>query len=102
MSPQLTIPDFKEIRSAASLKKLLSFINDAIEQDLIEQYWIPDGGKIGINTSETVLEVVTSGVWPDHIEWYFLWKETGAKYHLSVETYHGSGGTWERLNGESH
>ena len=102
MSSRLIIPDSKEIGSASALRELLDFLDGAIEENLIEQYWRSDDEQIGGNTPETVREIVSSGTWPDHIDWYFLWKETGNRYHLSVETYHGAGGSWERLDGTAH
>jgi len=42
-----------------------------------------------------ILDVPEHGPWPDFIEACFD-DATGAKYRLSVETYHGTGGVWER------
>ena len=35
------------------------------------------------------------GTWPDYIEYYFRCIACDQAFRLAVETYHGSGGTWE-------
>jgi hypothetical protein len=40
--------------------------------------------------------VSDGGPWLDYIEAYFESPTTGARYKLSVETYHGAGGSWGR------
>ena len=41
-------------------------------------------------------EISEAGPWPDYVE-MFLEDDSGYRYHLAVETYHGAGGSWTRL-----
>ena len=39
-----------------------------------------------------------NGPWPDYIEHHFECNGCGQRFRLAVETYHGTGGTWEPLD----
>ncbi|MEO1278242.1 MAG: hypothetical protein AAFV77_04730 [Planctomycetota bacterium] len=41
--------------------------------------------------------ITHQGPWPDLVYLEFRHSGTGKRYVLSVETYHGSGGTWEEV-----
>jgi hypothetical protein len=45
---------------------------------------------------EELIAVPDEGPWPDYLEAHFE-DRTGARYKLSVETYHGAGGSWRKL-----
>jgi hypothetical protein len=40
--------------------------------------------------------VPDEGPWPDYVEAYFVDRH-GKQYKLTVETYHGAGGSWRRV-----
>jgi hypothetical protein len=46
--------------------------------------------------SADLSSIPDQGPWPDYLEAYFEDRQ-GALYKLSVETYHGAGGSWTRL-----
>jgi hypothetical protein len=48
-------------------------------------------------SEEEINKIPEDGPWPDYIEMFFEDARSGERYRLSVETYHGSGGTWERV-----
>ena len=43
-----------------------------------------------------------SGPWPDHIQCHFRCASCACEFRLTAETYHGSGGSWERIGGRSN
>jgi len=45
---------------------------------------------VGIN------QIADEGPWPDYIELRFKQVPDGKRFKLSVETYHGAGGSWTR------
>lgn len=46
--------------------------------------------------STRLVEISEEGPWPDYLE-ALLEDARGNRYRLSVETYHGTGGSWTRL-----
>ena len=47
-------------------------------------------------SEEAISKIPDDGPWPDYIEMHFEDAKSGERYRLSVETYHGAGGSWER------
>ncbi|MEW6643054.1 MAG: hypothetical protein AB1586_21295 [Pseudomonadota bacterium] len=45
---------------------------------------------------DDVTSVPDEGPWPDYVEAYFE-DRSGQRYKLTVETYHGAGGSWEKV-----
>jgi hypothetical protein len=41
-------------------------------------------------------EIPDEGPWPDYLE-AVLEDDQGHRYRLTVETYHGTGGSWSRI-----
>ena len=44
---------------------------------------------------DTFESICNSDTWPDYIENHFKCTTCECQFRLTVETYHGSGGTWE-------
>lgn len=75
------------------LAQMLRELKRAVVQGIVRQ----------VHPQQTVLlreipleDIPDKGPWPDYIEMYFEDVNTRAVYKLSVETYHGVGGSWER------
>ena len=45
---------------------------------------------------DDVTSVPDEGPWPDYVEAYFE-DRVGQRYKLTAETYHGAGGSWEKI-----
>jgi hypothetical protein len=45
---------------------------------------------------DDVTSVPDEGPWPDYVEAYFE-DRAGQRYKLMAETYHGAGGSWEKI-----
>lgn len=51
----------------------------------------------GVSTGE--LEIISGELqWSDYVECKILKKQSGEKWWVHCETYHGSGGAWEPLD----
>lgn len=85
------VPPAREVRLPQSLTSLLRELKDAVAAEELEQIR-DDSSQI---VSDLALDdVADSGPWPDYLELRFRHRKTGTRYRLSVETYHGVGGTW--------
>jgi len=81
-----------QIRTREELKAVLRRTKEFIANGTLRQ--IKAIGSIVANDDLTT--VPDDGPWPDFLEAYFEDLE-GARYKLTVETYHGTGGSWERV-----
>jgi hypothetical protein len=81
------------IRSPQQLTSLLRRIKQSLSDGSLCQYRVDD---TALATADLSL-VSDEGPWPDYLEAFFANSETGERYKLTVETYHGAGGSWERL-----
>jgi hypothetical protein len=82
-----------QIKSAEQLTTILRAIKRALANGSLRQYKPSDA----VLALDDLNQVSDSGPWPDYIEAYFADSKTGEQYKLTAETYHGSGGEWERL-----
>ena len=83
----------RTIHSAMELAQMLRELKQAVAQGVVRQ----------VHPRQTVLlreirleDIPDKGPWPDYIEMYFEDVNTRDVYRLSVETYHGIGGSCER------
>ena len=83
-----------EIRSATELRTLLAALEQAIKEGLLIECR-PAGASTP--TTELASIFAADSCWPDYIEAYVRDPATGNTFRLAVETYHGSGGSWERI-----
>lgn len=87
----------KDIITPKHLKKIFKKIKELIENDVFIEI-NPDTGNIILK--ETTIDHIKKeiqGSWGDIIDYYFNCKYCNQKYHLYIDTYHGSGGKWEPI-----
>ncbi|OAB62756.1 hypothetical protein AY599_19960 [Leptolyngbya valderiana BDU 20041] len=84
-------PPIQRIQTPAQLFPVVLGIAKAVEQGVLVHVPSP--------TQVVRLEDIVEGQpWPaDHIELDFEEPATGKRFRLSVETYHGLGGTWQEV-----
>ena len=85
------VPDTRTIHTPADLVVLLRELKQAVVAGDLEQIR-PDPSPFA--TDSSVEDIDDNGPWPDYIELRFRAPRDGTLYKLSVETYHGAGGTW--------
>jgi hypothetical protein len=82
-----------KIGSASDLTNVLKVVQDNLKDGtLVEAAYWPQGQLKVSRPSFTSIPV--AGPWPDFFEYYFSCTACGQLYRLSVETYHGAGGSW--------
>ncbi|MCC7124476.1 MAG: hypothetical protein IT178_06495 [Acidobacteria bacterium] len=57
-------------------------------------------GATVFGADEDILAIVPEGPWPDYLKLHFVDTRTGMRFKLTVETYHGSGGSWGPMEPE--
>ena len=85
------LPEHDDISSPSDFDHWLIMLRNRIKDGSLEQYWPPDAP---FANKEKIEDGSPGG---DYVEWYFKEPATGKRYKLSVETYHGSGGSWDIL-----
>ncbi len=85
------IPAARRVATPAELSLLIREVKAAIAAGLLEQVR-PDSSPFA--TDAEIADFTEEGPWPDFIEVRFRVRGTAVRYKLSVETYHGAGGTW--------
>jgi len=88
-----SLPDSDLIESPTDLRRWLLKLRSLVAEGGLSQNF-----EIGNEFADgsAVSDIPIDGPWPDFIEWYFE-APTGVRYRFSVETYHGTGGCWQRL-----
>jgi hypothetical protein len=84
----------RRIDSPADLSQIMCDIKLKISEGKLRQIW--KSGSI-LSTDDPIEGIPEDGPWDDFLEMYFVDVESGEEYRLLVETYHGSGGSWEKL-----
>lgn len=79
----------RKINGPSEWVALLRQIRDAVQSGLIQQ--IPSSSIMG--KAVDVVSIEENGPWPDYVDAVFK-DLKGRKYRLTVETYHGMGGSW--------
>lgn len=85
------IPAIRSIATPSDLTSLIGEIKAAVAAGVLKQVR-PDPSPFA--TDEEIVNVPEHGPWPDLIEMRFEVLGTAVRYKLSVETFHGAGGTW--------
>jgi hypothetical protein len=83
----------RRISSPAELGDLLRLLKREVTLGAFRQL----SPKTDWASEETIDKIPDDGPWPDYIDMLFEEAKSGQRYRLSVETYHGSGGTWDRV-----
>ncbi len=81
----------RTLRTPAELTALMREIRQEVATGLLRQVR-PDPSPFA--TDRSLADLAEQGPWPDYLELRFDVAGTPVRYKLSVETYHGSGGTW--------
>lgn len=85
----------EEIKSREKLIEVLEKINSMIKKnELIQVFDINDF----FCTKKSVTELLDSNEFPDIVNCYFYNSKTNEKTLLSVETYHGVGGSYKTID----
>ncbi|NRA56734.1 MAG: hypothetical protein HRU13_01260 [Phycisphaerales bacterium] len=87
----------RRIRYPYELRAVIRGIRNAIELGLLEEIADPVRGRWAEVEYQPSFAEIERGPWPDFVHLEFRDPGTGKRYVLSVETYHGSGGTWEEV-----
>lgn len=82
------------IRSPTEVRTLLDALERAIKEGLLIEC---QPASASTPTTKLASIFAADSRWPDYIEAYVRDPATGNTFRLAVETYHGSGGTWERI-----
>jgi hypothetical protein len=82
-----------QIESPQQLTTVLRQVKAALADGSLRQF-TPADATLALDDLNAVSD---NGPWPDYIEAYFSNPSTGERYKLTVETYHGAGGSWQRL-----
>lgn len=85
------IPKTRIIQTAKELTLLLQELKQALTGGHLEQIY-PETSLFAPAIS--LVEIPEEGPWPDYLELHFQNPARGKRYVLSVETYHGTGGSW--------
>lgn len=88
---------FAENQRIASPSQLIDFIRElkrAVASGELRQV---EGGSPSTIQPLLLQDLPDTGPWPDLFELFFA-DTSGATFRLGVETYHGQGGTWTRLD----
>ena len=82
-----------ELGSPDDLVKLLEELGEAVRTGELNQITLPGAP---FPTKEDIQQILAGGPWPDYVELHFEDGQTGKRYRLVAETYHGRGGRWEQ------
>lgn len=85
------VPATRSINTQLQLALLIRELKQAVAAGVLEQIR-PDPSLF--LTDLGIDEIEESGPWPDYLELKFRVIGEERKYKLSVETYHGVGGSW--------
>ena len=83
--------DEARISSPGELAAVLREAKQCVAQGVLRQVK-PTNAPFALDDLSTVPD---DGPWPDYVEAYFEDRQ-GKRYKLTVETYHGAGGSWGR------
>lgn len=93
MRPEEFIEEARVIESPNELVDLLNELKLAVAAGDLCQI---TPGDAPLASSVDITTLTDKGPWPDYLELHFRGRD-GAHYRLAVETYHGTGGRWERV-----
>lgn len=82
----------REIHSPGDLADMIRSLASAIRDGDLRQV-TPRTAPFG--TPVDFMSIAPEGPWPDYLEFHFEDSQTGKRFKLVAETYHGAGGRWE-------
>ena len=86
------IPKPTTVESPQQLRTLLDGLGAAVDAGLLTRH----PPREPFDFRGTVAELRSGDNWPDYFALEFS-DRAGVRYRLDVETFHGAGGTWERV-----
>jgi hypothetical protein len=84
-----------EITTPGDLVAVLGAVRRCLEDGSLRQIMLPNGPLAQMN----LMDIPVTGPWPDFIEAH-LTTAHGAKFALTAETFHGTGGSWAPVDDE--
>lgn len=91
-APAPEIPGERRVASPGEFEQLIRELVSATEAGLLVE--TSDGGAA--NPRIDVKALLGADTWPDIVDVEFV-DRSGGRYRLFVDTYHGVGGRWSRL-----
>ena len=83
------IPENQSVNTPAELESLLAILSHLLDAGVLRHC-----PPIGVSqTTADLRDIPPGGPWPDIVEAEFIDRD-GRRYHLFVDTFHGSGGQW--------
>lgn len=89
----IKVPREFEIHSPGELESLLSLLSRLLDAGALEQCEPLDTSQASLD----LRRLPQAGPWPDILEAEFTDGE-GRRYHLFVDTFHGTGGRWRPVD----
>lgn len=83
-----------KVKSPNDLRLLLSEIRSEVGKETLRQLPAKEGGW---QTEIAIQKIPEEGPWPDYIEIDFEVTQSGERYRLTAETFHGCGGSWQKI-----
>jgi hypothetical protein len=81
----------RDISSPAELADVIRVVAEAVRSGELRALALSDEP---FTESCDILQLSPTGPWPDFLDLRFEEVETGKRFRLKVETYHGTGGRW--------
>ena len=81
-----------EISSPPDLVAVLRELKSGLTQGSLRQIDVRDP----LVPTTSLIDIAEQGPWPDYIE-AIVEDTEGHRYRLTVETFHGAGGSWQRI-----
>lgn len=90
----MEFPDMEvSIRSPRELTVLLQHVKRCLSTGVLQQISLPNS----LAAAADIAQLPDAGPWPDYVAAYFK-NDQGQHYKLTVETYHGAGGSWSPVS----
>ena len=82
----------REIRSPEELADVLRAVTKAVRAGDLR---VMTSGDSPFGEAVDIRQIAPEGPWPDYLELHFQRTQTGERFRLVAETFHGVGGHWE-------
>ncbi len=82
------------VRGPAELASVVERVRQAVADGVLE--YLPFESDRALVGQPSFLALDLAGPWPDVFEYRFCCAQCGRRFRLVAETYHGSGGSWQR------
>lgn len=89
----IDVPSELDVHSPGELESLLSLLSRLLDAGALKQCEPLDSSQASLD----LRKLPPAGPWPDIVEAEFTDGE-GRRYHLFVDTFHGTGGQWRVID----